>query len=198
MPFKKSRETEIFRSNGIKGKIRKEKIVEERDEAKRKAAEELEKQNGITSTSKQRRKNPSKKSEEPISQNEMDAYFNINSEIINVADFKEVHVEQEPPIQTNNQEPEVDSPVRGVTVETLNIVHEQIEKMQDNKDSKGMITLFGLGKVATSEKNYFNLIASKIDNVVKGLMHAFKKPEKLKMGGSEGKTEIPDEALEQV
>ena len=73
MPFKKARETEIFRSNGIKGKIRKEKIVEKRDEEKRKAAEELERQSGITPVKgrKQSRSKSTKATTGPIRDEEI-------------------------------------------------------------------------------------------------------------------------------
>lgn len=182
MPFKKSRETEIFRSNGIKGKIRKEKIVEERDEAKRKVAEELERQNGITSRKgkKQSQSKLVKAETGPIKDEEI-SVLPVEEMIVEIPEVtNEVAID---PVQLTTEKTRIqleninlDFNSKDIYDQIIDLKKDHALKEEESKSNESAINLLGMKNVITDSK--IEILWSKVKELTGTVMKIFKVPQR--------------------
>lgn len=180
-----------------KSGFRKEEIFEKREAAKKAAAKKLEEESGITENkprSKKQAKKAAKAAKGPITDAEMSV---MPTEEIEVAEFEPAQAIPQIAEQTeqlaNEQITANEQKRNNLQIDNIKVDYRDLHELahqaaaNDNK-----VTIDGLMKVTK------RTLWSKIGEMIKGVMFAYKKQEKLKMGGSEGKVEIPDESIEQI
>lgn len=194
MPFRKSRENEIFRNSGIKqNKIKKEAIVEAKEAAERAELEAQEilqpavpllpekildfymEKNGVEMVV----------AEPVLEQTEVAEVAELVIKQTEIAEVTEPVAAAEPATQPATQP--------GITIENINldfnnkdiygqlidnkdVIHSKLDKDTLHKDSA--INLFGLKNVITDERFSINMMMSKMKDLANNLMRAFRAPER--------------------